>query len=69
MKDMKGLARPSRNQINFAVPATNVFGVGSRPASRRWRVIWKQFFVCRGNPDSSGFPLASLLRNFYYADG
>jgi len=25
----------------------------------------KQCFVCMGNPDSSGFPLASLLPNFF----
>ena len=28
----------------------------------------KQLFVCGGNPDSSGFPLATLLPNFYLAD-
>jgi len=43
-----------------------------RPTPRRWITPggppvanWeKQCFVCRGNPDSSRFPLATLLRNF-----
>ena len=46
-----------------------------RPTPRRWITPGgppvagkgKQLFVCRGNPDSSGFPLATLLPNFYLA--
>ena len=43
-----------------------------RPTPRRWITPGgppvagngKQLFVCGGNPDSSGFPLATLLPNF-----
>ena len=44
-----------------------------RPTPRRWitpggppvAINGKQFFVCRGNLDSSRFPLASLFQNFF----
>ncbi len=50
-----------RSGFNSISPlATNVSPL-KRPAAAN---KGKQCFVCMGNPDSSGFPLATLLRNF-----
>ena len=35
--------------LDFAVPATNALAVGSRPASRRWRVR-ETIFCLQGKP-------------------
>ena len=60
--------------VGAAVPADRLYAFRLwRPTPRRWITpggppvanSWKQYFVCMGNPDSSGFPLATLLPNFY----
>ena len=75
-EDLTGMDRIDRirNWVGSAVPADRLYAFRLwRPTPRRWITSgeppvanWeKQYFVCRGNLDSSRFPLASLLQNFF----
>ena len=75
MKSMKGGSLDS--WVGSAVPADRLYAFRLwRPTPRRWITPGeppvasngKQLFVCMGNPDSSVFPLATLLPNFYLTD-
>jgi len=66
-----------RNWVGSAVSADRLYAFRLwQPTFRRWITPGgppaaskgKQLFVCMGNPDSSGFPLATLLPNFELTD-
>ena len=74
-EDLTGMDRiyRIRNWVGSAVSADRLYAFRLwRPTPRRWITPGgppvasngKQLFVCGGNPDSSGFPLATLLPNF-----